>query len=283
MQNEDKLKAETSTETSLEKKSFPWKKVILVILFVIVSLFGIFFSSTFIRWKSEIATLEEVLYYGQEEIKIQHLQDFYGNDMDLTLDENHALKLYCTSSYGNDCITGDYVNHLENMFRNPVVVVRLVVFIDFILLYLFIKDKEIGNIKVYICSSLILLYGLYGLGSQIYQISDYLMRVYHEPVVLQGKIVRGIVTASDKQFKPVIEYTIDDETFITYLDYTIDDTIEEKKDSEITLYYHKKEENPIEVKRSLLPYLVPTLLSILIIIVSVFYFKLKRKDKYAIS
>lgn len=282
MRKEDKVKEETVGEVSSEKKSFPWKQVGLIVIAVIVTLVGVFFASTSIRWKSEIADLKEVLYYGQEEIKIQHLQDFYGNAMDFEVDENHALKLYCTNAYGNDCITGDYVQPLENLFREPMVVVRIVVIVDLFILYLFLKDKDIGNIKVYLLSTLILLYGIYGVGSQIYHVADYLMRVYHLPVVLQGEIVKGIVTSSDQKFKPVIKYTIDEETYISYLDYEVDGTIEEKKNSEITLYYHKKSENPIEVKRSLLSYLVPSIVSIMTIVMSIFFFQLKRKDKYVI-
>ena len=262
-----------------KKKSFFNKNFVLVILLIVVSLVGIFFASTYIRWNAEISELNEIIYYGQDDIKITELKDFYGNEMSTEINDYQALRLYCTSEYGNECLTGDYVDTLENLFRSPRVVINIVILIDLIIVYILIKDKKLKKVFIYAVSLLILLYGIYSLGFQIYKLSDYMGSVNDSQNVTQAKIIRGVVTSNEDKFKPIIEYTTEKGTNIIYLDYNIKGNIEDKIDDTITVYYKKKDVLDVEVKRSFWGYILPTILSIVTIIMSVIYFKLKDEKK----
>lgn len=262
-----------------KKKSFFNKNFVLVILLIVVSLVGIFFASTYIRWNAEISELNEIIYYGQDDIKITELKDFYGNEMSTEINDYQALRLYCTSEYGNECLTGDYVDTLENLFRSPRVVINIVILIDLIIVYILIKDKKLKKVFIYAVSLLILLYGIYSLGFQIYKLSDYIGSVNDSQNVTQAKIIRGVVTSNEDKFKPIIEYTTEKGTNIIYLDYIVKGNIEDKIDDTITVYYKKKDVLDVEVKRSFWGYILPTILSIVTIIMSVIYFKLKDEKK----
>lgn len=262
-----------------KKKSFFNKNFVLVILLIVVSLVGIFFASTYIRWNAEISELNEIIYYGQDDIKITELKDFYGNEMSTEINDYQALRLYCTSEYGNKCLTGDYVDTLENLFRSPRVVINIVILIDLIIVYILIKDKKLKKVFIYAVSLLILLYGIYSLGFQIYKLSDYIGSVNDSQNVTQAKIIRGVVTSNEDRFKPIIEYTTEKGTNIIYLDYIVKGNIEDKIDDTITVYYKKKDVLDVEVKRSFWGYILPTILSIVTIIMSVIYFKLKDEKK----
>lgn len=262
-----------------KKKSFFNKNFVLTILLIVVSLVGIFFASTYIRWNAEISELNEIIYYGQDDIKITELKDFYGNEMSTEINDYQALRLYCTSEYGNECLTGDYVDTLENLFRSPRVVINIVILIDLIIVYILIKDKKLKKVFIYAVSLLILLYGIYSLGFQIYKISDYIDSVNDSQNVTQAKIIKGVVTSNEDRFKPIIEYTTEKGTNIIYLDYIVKGNIEDKIDDTITVYYKKKDVLDVEVKRSFWGYILPTILSIVTIIMSVIYFKLKDEKK----
>ncbi|HIS18619.1 MAG TPA: hypothetical protein IAC02_08450 [Candidatus Coprovivens excrementavium] len=262
-----------------KKKSFFNKNFVLVILLIVVSLVGIFFASTYIRWNAEISELNEIIYYGQDDIKITELKDFYGNEMSTEINDYQALRLYCTSEYGNECLIGDYVDTLENLFRSPRVVINIVILIDLIIVYILIKDKKLKKVFIYAVSLLILLYGIYSLGFQIYKLSDYIGSVNDSQNVTQAKIIRGVVTSNEDRFKPIIEYTTEKGTNIIYLDYIVKGNIEDKIDDTITVYYKKKDVLDVEVKRSFWGYILPTILSIVTIIMSVIYFKLKDEKK----
>lgn len=262
-----------------KKKSFFNKNFVLTILLIVVSLVGIFFASTYIRWNAEISELNEIIYYGQDDIKITELKDFYGNEMSTEINDYQALRLYCTSEYGNECLTGDYVDTLENLFRSPRVVINIVILIDLIIVYILIKDKKLKKVSIYVVSLLILLYGIYSLGFQIYKLSDYIGSVNDSQNVTQAKIIKGVVTSNEDRFKPIIEYTTEKGTNIIYLDYIVKGNIEDKIDDTITVYYKKKDVLDVEVKRSFWGYILPTILSIVTIIMSVIYFKLKDEKK----
>lgn len=262
-----------------KKKSFFNKNFVLTILLIVVSLVGIFFASTYIRWNAEISELNEIIYYGQDDIKITELKDFYGNEMSTEINDYQALRLYCTSEYGNECLTGDYVDTLENLFRSPRVVINIVILIDLIIVYILIKDKKLKKVFIYAVSLLILLYGIYSLGFQIYKLSDYIGSVNDSRNVTQAKIIRGVVTSNEDSFKPIIEYTTEKGTNIIYLDYIVKGNIKDKIDDTITVYYKRKDVLDVEVKRSFWGYILPTILSIVTIIMSVIYFKLKDEKK----
>ena len=134
-----------------EPKKIELKKIILIILIGIVSLVGFFFWSTKVRWDAEISEKEnKILYYGQEEVKVDKLDGFYGEKIKLNIKDTEAILMYCTSEYGGECVTGDFNNGFENILRNPTIIINIVILIDLVLLLLLLKDKCFGKIKTYI-------------------------------------------------------------------------------------------------------------------------------------
>lgn len=260
-------------------KRFDAKKLLLIILLVIVTLVGVFFLSTYIRWKADIKDKNEILYYEQDDIKINSLKDFYGTELNAELDDNKAILMYCSSNYGGECITGDFANNLENLLRSPWIVINIVILIDLLILYLVLKKKEMKKLYVYIISSLIVLYGIFCLGNEVYKFFDYYHLVNNTDYVTEGRIIKGIITENDKKFIPVVQYETEKNTYVKYLDYEIMGTIEDNVNKEITLYYNYKNNEIITPKRSLTNYILPVIISLLTMLVGILYFKLKNNKE----
>lgn len=269
-------------EEKKEKVQIINEKILLIILFIIVSLVGVFFASTYIRWNAEVSELNEVIYYGQDNIKISKLEDFYGNELDVDIDSNTALKLYCTSEYGNDCIIGNYVDNLENLFRNPRLIINMVIIIDLIIIYILIRKRNLKNIQIYIISFIILLYGVYSLGWQIFKMADYIGMVNGTEYVTNATIIKGVIPNTEDKFKPIIKYTTEEGEYVTFLDYIVKGKVEDKIGEELTIYYDSKDNLKIDIKRSILEDILLMIWGILIIIISIFYYKLKKADPYTL-
>lgn len=266
-----------------EKEKKKNSKIILYILLVIISLVGIFFLSTYIRWNADIKDRNEVLYYNQDDIKINSLSDFYGSEDLVELKENEAILMYCNSKYGGDCVTGDFSDNVENILRNPWVCINIVILLDLIIVYMILRNKDIKKIYVYILSVMIVLYGVYGIGVQAYKFFDYYHLVNDSEYIVTGKIVRGLVTNNESTFKPVVEYETDKGHFIKYIDYDIDGTIEEKINEDITLYYNSKNHEDITPRRGFTNYILPLLVSIMSIVIGIIYLKINREKKEEIK
>lgn len=278
MKRDNDLKNDiNSQEEVMDIKKVSIKKIILWVLFTIVSVVGLLFLSTEIRWKADIEDRKEIVYIGQSEIKIDKVVDFYGVEVDTELEDNEALLLYCTSEYGGDCLTGDYNNGLENILRNSNLVVNIVLIIDLLLLFLIFKDKEIKKIFKVIISVLVFCYGVYNLGVQVYYISDYYLFVNDSENVVNATIVRGIITASEKEFNPLVEYETEKGKFLTYLDYPIDGKIDEKVNEQITIYYDTKDHSIINIKRNVSEYILPIIISLIFMGLGIIYFILNRE------
>ncbi len=276
-----KLKEETEIieDKGKDKKIY---KIFIWILIVLISLIGIFFLATYIRWNAEIKDKNEILYYKQEEIKIDSLKDFYGSEVELNINDNEALLMYCSSKYGGTCVTGDFSNSIENLFRNPYVIVNVVILLDLVLLYFILKDKNIGIIKVYVISTIILLYGCYGIGLQIYKYADYYKLVNDSEYLTNGIIYKGLKTNNNKYFKPVVSYDIDSNNYKVYVNYDVKGTIDSKIDEKITLYYDNKNYENVTPKRNFVGYVLPLIVSIITFALGIFYMtllKVKKEEK----
>lgn len=252
-------------------------KIILIVVMIIVSMIGVFFASTYIRWNAFIEDKYEIIYYEQDGIKVDEVKGFYGEDLNNDLSENQAMRLYCTSQYGGKCVTGNYTDILENLFRSPGIIINIVILIDLGLLYLLVKEKKFNKIQRYIFSLLIVLYGIYGLGVQIYKMTDYYFFVNNSEYVTNGKIIKEVIPRNDK-FKAIVSYDIGDKNYIEYLDYDIKGSFLDNNEKKVMLYYDKKDGKKIEVKRSLLGYILPIIIAILMIVIGYDYFKIKKKD-----
>ena len=267
-------KTEIETTEEVEKKKIDWKKVILWFIFAVVSLVGVFFLSTYIRWNAEIGDKYEVLYTGQEEVQIKELKDFLGFDIESDISDKQAIKAYCTSKFGSTCITADYTSKVENALRSPRYVVSIVILIDLILLYILLGDRLRKKFKTYIYAGVILLFGVYTIGYEIFQVADYYFFVNNNKNVVDAKIIYELVPNNGKEFRPVIRYEIDEKEYVTDID-----VLKKEVGKEITVYYKNKKYDQIEVKRSMLGHIVPAIVGILIVIMGSKYLKLNLKEK----
>lgn len=267
-------KTEIETTEEVEKKKIDWKKVILWFIFAVVSLVGVFFLSTYIRWNAEIGDKYEVLYTGQEEVQIKELKDFLGFDIESDISDKQAIKAYCTSKFGSTCITADYTSKVENALRSPRYVVSIVILIDLILLYILLGDRLRKKFRTYIYAGVILLFGVYTIGYEIFQVADYYFFVNNNKNVVDAKIIYELVPNNGKEFRPVIRYEIDEKEYVTDID-----VLKKEVGKEITVYYKNKKYDQIEVKRSMLGHIVPAIVGILIVIMGSKYLKLNLKEK----
>ncbi len=261
-----------------ETKGAKIKKIILWVLFVIVSVVGVLFFSTYVRWISDISTKHQILYYGQEQIRVDEVVDYYGTSVKNTILENEALLLYCNSEYGGDCLTADYNNSFDNLLRSPLIAINIVLLIDLVLLFLIFKKVEIKKWKKIAVFVVVLGYGLFNLGLQGYKVVDYYMFVNDNENVAEATIVRGIITENKNEFYPVVKYQTEKGEFIQYIDYGIEGNIDDKLNSKINIYYDLKDNEKIDVKRNMINYIIPIFISLIFIGFAIIYLII-NKDK----
>jgi len=268
------MKSEEIIE-ELEKSRVSWGKVFLVTLFVLFTLIAIFFGATYIRWKAEISGKYQIVYTGQEEIKIDKLVDFYGNDLATELKENEALYVYCTSEYGKECIMPDFNNPLENNFREPLNVIFTLVLIDLLLLYILIKDGIRGKKRVYVYGSIIILYGLVILGSVVYKALDYYMLVKDGNKITANQEYY-LRTDNIKKYIPVISYELgEEEKQYIPTDYAVKGTFEVKN---VDVYHHDKKDI-VTIKKDYLMYIWPSVVGVLTFVLGIVYMLINKKKK----
>ena len=259
-------------EEEIEKKSINWKRVIQWFLFTVVTLIGVFFLSTYIRWSAEVGDKYEVIYTGQEEVKIKELKNFLDFDVEAKVGEDEAIKAYCSSKFGDNCVTTDYTSGIENLLRAPRPVITIVVLIDLIILYVIFKERLTGKIRAYVYGALIVLFGIYTVGYEIFGVADYYFFVNGNKNVVDGKIIKEIIPNNGKEFRPLIKYEVEEKEYITDLDIT-----KKEVGKKINVYYNKKHPEKIEVKRSMVGHIAPSLFGIAIIVVGVKYLKINKK------
>ncbi len=259
------------------KKKLSLRNLVLIILISIISLVGIFFLSTYIRWNVEISNKNEILYYGQENIKVTELKDFYGTLVDVNINFDEAMILYCTNLYGGECVTGDFSDTLENLFRKPRIIINIVILADLFLLFIILKNKDISKVKVYLISGFIVLYGIYSIGVEIYNFFDYHKLVNKSEYLVNASVYKGLKTKNNEYFKPVVSYKTDKDSYILYLDYDMKGNIEENINKELILYYDKKDNTIVTPKRNLDIYILPIVIDFFIISFGFMYISFNKK------
>lgn len=265
-------------ENEITTKKLNIKKMLIIILMVIVTLVGLFFWSTKVRWNAEIEDYYEVLYYGQESIKIDELTNFYGEQIESSVDSTEALLMYCSSEYGKKCITGDFNDSFENLLRNPSIVINIVILIDLVLLFILFKDKYVSKVCSYILFILVLVLGIFNIGKVVFNFANYYYFVNDTEYVVEGEIIGQLVTNNDSEFYPVVKYTTEQGEFITYIESSLDGQLNSFNSNKITIYYDKIDNSLCTIKESLIKYLLPLIVGILYIILSIFYFMAIRKN-----
>lgn len=273
---------EVFTQEIEEQKKINLKAILIIMLLVIVSLVGIFFWSTNVRWNAEIENYNEILYYGQEEIKINKLTGFYGNEVKTDISDTEAILMYCSSEYGGTCVTGDFNNSFENLLRSPIIVINIVILIDLILLFILVKDKYLGNVKTYIIFGIVLVYGLISIGMVIFDFANYYAFVNDSKNVVTGKVVRQLVTENKNEYYPIVEYKTEQGEFTNYilvpLNGQINDDLSDK--NEITIYYDKIDNSVCTTKQSLKKYILPLIVGVCYLVMAIIYLiRAKRVSK----
>lgn len=278
-------------EEVIEKKKIKWSKVILGTFFVIFALIGIFFLATYVRWKSEIANKHEIVYVGQEEVKIDKLLDFYGIELSTDLKEDEAILVYCTSEYGKECVTADYNNWLENNFRNPLLVIVIILVIDLCIGYILIKESITGKKRTYVYGGIILFIGLLYLGVQIFNIADY-YKLVKTGKQIEGKETYYLKTNNKKEYTPVIIYQVEnplkkgneeDEEIpemidVQYIpkDFSIKGDFAKRN---VLLYQETREPDVLTPVRNYKKYILPVLTSIFVIVEGFIYLTINKRNK----
>lgn len=285
----DKKKIEEAVEEIVEKKKINIGKVFLDTLFVLLTLIAIFFMATYIRWKAEISDKYPVIYRGQEQVKVDKLVDFYGIEVPVELKEDETILMYCTSEYGKECIMPNYSSVLENNFREPLLAISIIVFIDLVLIYFLLKDTLNGKKRTYIYGAVILLYGLFILGRAVYKVADYYKEIKFNKTV-EGEVVGYLRSDYKDKFIPVVEYIVEDNrikdetaeqeeqtppTVAILTDYTIKGDF--KKDK-ITLYYEGNYEL-ITPKKSMRKYILPAITGLAIVVMGFIYLTITKRFK----
>jgi hypothetical protein len=271
--DKEKEKTEEVVE-EVEKKSINWKRVIQWFLFTVVSLVGVFFLSTYIRWNAEISDKYEIIYTGQEEVKINELKNYLGFDIEAKVEADQAIKAYCSSKYGESCVAADYTSGVENLLRSPRPVVAVVLLIDLIILYIIFKERLTGKIRTYIYGVLIILFGLYIVGYEVFGIADYYFFVNGNKNVVDGTIIKGLIPNNGKEFRPLISYEVEEKEYVKDIDIKAKEV-----GKEITVYYNKKAPEKIEVKRSMLGHIFPSIVGIATVVLGVVYLKINKKKE----
>ncbi len=278
---EEKKEIEEAIE-EVEKKKISLGKIFISTLFVLFTLIAVFFLATFVRWKAEISDKKPILYVGQEEIKVDKLVDFYGIELSNELKTNEAIYMYCTSEYGKDCIMPNYSNFLENNFREPFTAISILVFIDLILIYVLVKDGLNGKKRTYVYGTLILLWGLFGLGRALYKVADYYKEIRFNKT-LSGEVVSYLRSDYKDKYIPVYRYEVEkpnisEEEKYVY-DFPMNYTIKgDFKQDSIKLYYEGNYEL-VTPKKNMIRYVVPGTTGLLTVILGFVYLTINKRFK----
>ncbi len=244
-------------KTKLSKRS-----IIYIIFMVLIGVCIIFSLSTFLRWHNDISNRKEVLlvsnedklgYYDEKNkfIEVTKLVDFYDVEQELSIRDNEAIIAYCgvKKSLRTDCISINPSDSLENAMRNPFNITNLLVVLELLLLFvLLISLPSCSKIVIKLLGGVIILYGLFLIGYQVFNITSYYFFVNDNENVADGLIVKEIKDSSiNNKILPVYEYKIEDQTY-TY--YSMEKTDKGINDT-VTLYYGKNKvterKNPIKV------------------------------------
>lgn len=257
-----------------EKKGNKLKYILLGILGIIVLVTLIVILSTYFSWKNEGKNLNKVMAYKYDDsivyvndkdiVKVNSVKDFYDKDINLELDDNEYVYLYCDTE--NNC------TYMENsFFIHPGIVIFGCVFILLLIIYFIIKDlKWINFIIKIIIASIILASGIVLIFMEVYDLFDYYFLVNNN-----NNMVEGAVTGYVNKKNEVIEYIVDDVKYI-YINKSKSKNIEINKS--VNVYYKDNNRTIAEIKRN--PLVINYFIyGLLLIGESIMYFKLIKKDK----
>ena len=257
-----------------EKEKIGKKSILLIIIMALIGLCIIFSISTYLRWNRDIENRKEVLlieeneklgYYNDknEFIEVKDLTDFYGSEEETKIRENEGIIAYCGSKKvsKSDCISINPNSNLENVMRRPYTIINLLVIIELFLLFeLLISLPRVKPIIVTICGIVIILYGVFLAGYQIFNVASYYHFVNNSKNVVEGVIVREIKDSeSNNKMLPIIQYTINNRDYTYYSLVRTD----KKVGDTVTLYHANKNFSKVTEKKN--PFKVMDILISLIV------------------
>lgn len=247
------------------KKPLSKKSKLIICGMVLLGLIAIFFISTYLRWERDISNTHKVILTDNESITTRmEIMNFYGEKIDnFKLDEDEAVVMYCNKKE-TSCYITDTTNFNENLLRDPSVIVNILLFGEIILFYMLLYGKEYPKLVKYIVRSILILYGLFLVGQQIYDVANYYYLVNDNKEVVNGTIIKKIQNSDDDKILPVISYTILDKEYL----YVSEVTTDKKIGDEITLYTKKKEPEIVEIKRN--PFKVLNIIVAILILIECF-------------
>ena len=266
-----------------EKEKIGKKSILFIIIMALIGLCMIFSISTYLRWNRDVENRKEVLlieeneklgYYNDknEFVEVKTLSDFYGTEEDVEIRENEGIVVYCGKKKvsRSDCISINPSDNLENVMRKPYTIINLLVIIELLLLFeLLISLPTVKPIVVKICGIVIILYGVFLVGYQIFNVTSYYYFVNNNKNVVDGTIVREIRDSEvNNKRLPIIKYTVEDKDYTYYslvkTDKKIGDTI--------TLYYGKKDYSKVTEKKN--PFkILDILISFVVIAIGIMFIK----------
>ncbi len=270
-----------------EKGKLSKKSIIYIIIMVLVGICIIFSLSTYLRWNRDIENKKEVLltkeddlvgYYNDknEFVEVKELIDFYDVEQEISLRDNEAIVAYCgvKKSLQNKCVSINPSDSTEVLMRRPWNIVNFLVGVE--LLLLFVLLTSFPHVYAWIpkvLGSLVLLYGLFLIGFQAFQLTNYYYSVHRNKTFVEGTIVREIKDSNiNDKFYPVIHYIVNDKDY-TYYSYVRTD---KKIGDEMTLYYRENTPDKVTEKRNPIK-VVDVLLGLFIFVLGCTYLLLLPK------
>jgi len=263
------------------KKPLSKRSKLIITGMVFLGVIAIFFIATHLRWERDIAKTHEVILTDNEKItERMSILNFYGEELtDFKLEDDEAAILYCNKKE-TKCYVTDTTDFTENLLRNPGNIINILLFGEIILFYMLLYGKGYSKIVRYIVRGVLILYGMFLVGQQIYNVTNYYFLINSNETV-NGTIIKKLQNSGDDKIYPVISYTIYDQDYLLVSDVKT----EQKMGDEITVYIKKRRLEVADIKRN--PFKILDIMVAIIILIegfmSIKYFgnkvEIKEEDK----
>lgn len=262
----------------MEKKKVNILNILLIVLMAICGFIMIIFLSTYFRWIDESKNLvhyigfkqdNEIVYeYKNNIISTGSIKDFYGESINLELNDNEYIDLYCNKD--RECI---YISN-DNIYVKPYVILYVLSIIMIICLFFLYKSnyKMVRNV---ITSVIFIIIGTMCLFLEIYRIVDYYVIVNNTKYLVNGEVV-GYVKKDDNNIYEVINYELDDKKGLYYNNKV--SVKDNKIGDKVTLYYDKNDINKMYSKCNPINF-INLIYGIILVVIGVCFIKILKDKK----
>lgn len=232
----------------MEKNKVSILNILLIFIISICCFIMIIFLSTYFRWLDENKNLVHYLGFMQENnivyeyknniIPTSSIKDFYGESINLVLNENEYIDLYCNKD--RECI---YISN-DNIYVKPYIVLYILSIIVVICLF-FLYKSNYRIVRNIITGIVIISLGIICLFLEVYRIVDYYVIVNNTKYLVNGEVV-GYIKKDDNNKYEVISYEIDYKNGLYYNNKVV--VKDNKIGDKVTLYYDKNDNNKMYSK-----------------------------------